>query len=383
MSKSRLPTIQAPEKVVRGHREDICGHSSSKTPRGMAGRQLTNTSPYSEKIYRTAMLEPVAQLLRDIGRPCSAALAIAKVPEAEMTSPSLRLSINQILGFYEQAMDMALQPEFAIEAGLRFHLTTYGMYGFAILSSSNLRQALSFAMLYHRLASPLVQARLTENGSVVAWLFRPLPHPRMVGRLYEFIVQLHIAVFLSLLHDVAGDEIAPQFVSMTFNPPDEAIRRLKDFGEVEIVKGDENGVYFQAGSLDHLNRMGSPAVNRMLIEICDVELDQLEKRAGLSGRVRELLIMNAGRPMGMKVVADRLGLSIRSLRRRLTEEKTSLSELQDELRFQLAIGLLRDTELSLEDISIALGFSEAASLRRAFRRWTGFSPSDYRERARP
>ncbi len=73
-------------------------------------------------------------------------------------------------------------------------------------------------------------------------------------------------------------------------------------------------------------------------------------------------------------------MSERSLRRRLAEEGVSLSELKDELRLQLAIELLRDTRLTMEDIAESLAFSDAASFRRAFRRWTGEAPQDYRDR---
>lgn len=333
-----------------------------------------SASAYSEKVYRAAMLEPVAGLLRDLGRPWTEALIAAGVAPVELMSPSLRVSIDQLLEFCQQALGMAREPAFAVDAGLRFHVTTYGMYGFAILSSPTLRQAMNFAMQHHRLAAPLVEARLVEAADGAAWLFRPIAHPRIVGPLYEFVVQLHVAIFLSLLHDLADDEAAPKFVSLTFRPPDAALQRLR----LAVRVGDENGLHFAAAVLDRPNRMGSAAVHRMLIEICDGELDQLKRREGLSGRVRELLVENAGRPIPIRRLADRLRLPERSLRRRLADENTSVTELQDELRLQLAIGLLRDTRLNLDDIAAALGFSEAASFRRAFRRWTRMTPSAFR-----
>lgn len=329
---------------------------------------------HGEKIYRCAMLEPVVYLLRDMGCPWTAALQAAKIAEEELTSPSLRLSIDQLLDFYEEAMRIAADPVLPVAAGLRFHATTYGMYGFAILSSHDVRQALRFAIQYHRLASPVAEATFTEGPGLAAWRFRAIPHPRVVGPLYQFVVQLHAAIFLALLREVAGDEVAPQFVSLTFRPSAEAIRRLS----IDVRVADENGLYFDAASLAHPTRMGSPAVNRMLAEICDAEVAQLKKREGLSGRVRELLIANAGRPIGIESIARELGLPERSLRRRLGDEGASLSELQDELRLQLAIELLRDTRLSVEDVADTLGFSEAASFRRAFRRWTRSTPSAYR-----
>jgi transcriptional regulator GlxA family with amidase domain len=71
-------------------------------------------------------------------------------------------------------------------------------------------------------------------------------------------------------------------------------------------------------------------------------------------------------------------MSERNLRRKLQEEGTSFTRLADELRAQVAIKYVRDSNLSVEDIAFALGFSDAASFRHAFRRWTDATPQDYR-----
>jgi transcriptional regulator GlxA family with amidase domain len=69
------------------------------------------------------------------------------------------------------------------------------------------------------------------------------------------------------------------------------------------------------------------------------------------------------------------------LRRRLLQEGTSFRELADKLRTQLAIKYLRDTDLAVEDIAFALGFSDAANFRHAFHRWTGKWPNEFRSRS--
>jgi AraC-like DNA-binding protein len=77
-------------------------------------------------------------------------------------------------------------------------------------------------------------------------------------------------------------------------------------------------------------------------------------------------------------VAKRLEVSDRSLRRQLREQGISFRGLLDELRMQIALKYLRTTRLANEDIALALGFSDAANFRRAFRRWTNKSPSEIR-----
>jgi len=77
-------------------------------------------------------------------------------------------------------------------------------------------------------------------------------------------------------------------------------------------------------------------------------------------------------------IAKLLKVSDRSLRRQLTEQGVSFRSLLDELRMQIAMKYLRTTKLANEDIALALGFSDAANFRRAFRRWTNKSPSEIR-----
>jgi AraC-like DNA-binding protein len=127
--------------------------------------------------------------------------------------------------------------------------------------------------------------------------------------------------------------------------------------------------------------MGNPTVNRMLIEICEAELAQLRKREGFSGQVREEIMKNGCRRIRIGVVSRRLNLIERSLRRRLEDESTSFRNILDELQLQASVKYLRDTAMTLEDIAESLGYSDAANLRRAFRRWTGRTPQDYRTTA--
>jgi AraC-like DNA-binding protein len=80
-------------------------------------------------------------------------------------------------------------------------------------------------------------------------------------------------------------------------------------------------------------------------------------------------------------VARALGMSPRALQRRLTIEETTYAALLDDTRRELALAYLREGRYSMTDIGYLLGFSGAASFTRAFRRWTGKTPSDYQRTA--
>ena len=100
----------------------------------------------------------------------------------------------------------------------------------------------------------------------------------------------------------------------------------------------------------------------------------------LARQVMQVLMSHAGGSKGAAKVADMLGLSERSLHRRLAEEGYPFGMLDARVRSNLAERLLRDTDLRLDSIAQQLGYAEAASFSRAFKRWNGCSPKQWRNR---
>jgi AraC-like DNA-binding protein len=113
--------------------------------------------------------------------------------------------------------------------------------------------------------------------------------------------------------------------------------------------------------------------------MCDELLAELQSTRGFNGQVRRILMTNLGRNMNASSVASRLETTPRTLRRKLRDQGLTFRQILDELRAEVASRYLRDTDMSIEDIAHALGFSDAANFRHAFRRWTNNSPQQFRE----
>jgi AraC-like DNA-binding protein len=116
-----------------------------------------------------------------------------------------------------------------------------------------------------------------------------------------------------------------------------------------------------------------------MLALCDELHDRLQNRVGVAGKVRGVLLARLGRNMSLQDVATRVGIPERTLRRKLGEEGTSFREIVDQLRAEVAVKYLSDTQMTIDDIASALGFSETANFRQAFRRWKRASPRDYRQ----
>lgn len=107
---------------------------------------------------------------------------------------------------------------------------------------------------------------------------------------------------------------------------------------------------------------------------------RLPEAYGVAGKVVEVLKTRVGKfPLGIGDVAGELGLSKRTLQRRLQQQEISFAELRDKVRFHYSIDFLIEQNASIDSISTALDFSDRTSFTNAFKRWTGLSPSTFRK----
>jgi len=142
------------------------------------------------------------------------------------------------------------------------------------------------------------------------------------------------------------------------------------------------GLTLDSKWLDGEPQFGNEIAHAELARLCDALLEEFRLRVGIAGRVREVLLVNRMAPIGIGEVAKRLHMTERTLRRKLAAEMTSFRKVLGELRMRVAMKYLRDTELSVAEIAQSLGFSEDASFRQAFRRWSKVPPRVFRAHMR-
>jgi AraC-like DNA-binding protein len=331
-----------------------------------------------EKIYPVVKLATIVDSLGAEGISPTDALNGVHISNSALSLLATRVSLNQVIECCHNAARLSRNPRFAYQTGLRFHVSTFGMYGFAILSSTSFRQTIHCAVKYHELATPLAELSFKEEGDRAEWTIVPIPHPRVDASLYKFLVELQFGIHASLHRDVMGPSFAARELHVTYSPPSDDQTYPATFGCPVFFNQPENKFVFDASWLDRAPTLGNEITYLEILKLCDELMEDLQLRVGLAGKVRELLLVNLMRPTGFDAIANHLHMTTRTLRRKLREEHTSFRKLVDELRMHVAIKYLRDTHLTIEDIAFALGFSDAANFRHAFRRWTSVAPLEFR-----
>ena len=339
---------------------------------------MVTPSP-SIPVYPVVKVSIVVELLAEEGVSAESALDGTGISPEALRSPKARVSISQVVECYRNALGLGRDAQFAYHAGLRFHLSSYGLYGFAMLSSPSFRETLAFAVRYHRLATPLADLSVGEDAGRAWWSIDPLAHPLVDTNLYRFLVDMYCGILTSLHRDFMGASFAPREMHITYRAPPNTDDYPPAFGCPVTFGQPENMLIFDSAWLDRPAELGNRVVFPTIVALCDALLEELDCREGVAGKVRRALLARSPDFACSEAVAGDLGLSPRTLRRRLRDENTSFRKLVDELRAEMAIRYIRETDLSYDEIAATLGFSEPAAFRHAFRRWTKAAPSRFRE----
>ena len=336
----------------------------------------------TDKIYRVTRTATIVKCLEDEGVDTFDALKDVHLSPTQLRSPKIRMSLNQIIQCYRNAIRLSLDPFFAYHTGLHFHISTYGMYGFAILSSTDFRQAARFAEQYHQLVTAEADIKFKEEADYAAWAVEPAPLPSIDAELYKFIVELNFGAIVSLSRDVMGQAFIPRELHVTYGAAADTKSAADVFGCPFLFGYTENALVLDKKWIDEPAELGNEIAYREVLKLCDQLLEEMRIKIGIAGTVRKSLLVNLAQPTSFDAVARGLKMSTSTLKRRLREEGTSYRKVVDELRTQVAIKYLRDTELTVEDIASGLGFRDATNFRHAFRRWTKKTPGEFRRASR-
>ena len=336
----------------------------------------------SDGIYRPTKLAAVVDTLSEDGVSPEEVLRGVGVGADELRSPDTLISLEQLLTCCKNAIRLSRDPSLPFRIGTMIHVSAYGMYGYAILCSTDFRKTFDFCVKYHVLAAPLVTFSFSERDGFGIWTIDPIQHPLVDQQLYKFIVEMQIGVHLSLQRDVMGPSFVPKEITLTYP-------RADDFRLVEATTGCKlrfkqpaNQFVFERHWMDTPAKLGNLTTYTAVVKLCDELLADLSLRTGVAGKIRASLLQDIAAPPTFAATARQLGTTTRTLRRQLQDQGTSFRKLVDELRTQVAVKYLRDTILTNEDIATAMGFSDPANFRHAFRRWTGKTPGEFRRSAR-
>ncbi|HSW14999.1 MAG TPA: AraC family transcriptional regulator [Solimonas sp.] len=312
------------------------------------------------------------------GVDASRCLRNSGIERALLDAPQARIDARQELQVIRNALDV-LGPDrpFALEAGSRHHISAFGIWGFALLSSPNFHDAVQLGLRYIRLTAAYcrIEPLLTADEAVLRLDDSDLPED-----LRHFLVERDLAALITLQRDLEPHRLPVKALRFRRAAPPYAARFEDLLGVTPLYDQAHDETTVPIELLRIPLPQSNPQTLRASEEECRRLLERHRLRGGLAGQVRDRLTRTPAAIPTMVQIAAELDINPRTLRRRLATEATNYESLVDEVRGVMAEELLSGTDLSIEEIAERLGYSEPSAFSRAFKRWKSVAPLSYRRR---
>ncbi|MDD9937756.1 MAG: AraC family transcriptional regulator [Myxococcales bacterium] len=322
-----------------------------------------------------------AQLMITVARqrygvPLSDCLENTSLGDSELTDPAREISGQQELIVLRNVLT-ALGPDvpFGLEAGLSYRATTHGMWGFAVMTSANVREAIDVGVRYAELTYSFNRLECEHAADHSTLRYDERDNPDDVR---PALVERDLGALIALERDALGWTTPFRALRLRAPRPSYAARFVELFGVEPQFDAPDNAVVFDLAGLEASGPLADELAFRTGVEQCRQLLELRREHAGTAGRVRERILSTLETAPGMESIATDLGMSVRTLRNHLAREGTCYRELVEGLREALALELLASPRLNVEQIAARLGYTDTSSFITAFKRWKGVPPSHYR-----
>lgn len=326
---------------------------------------------------RANYAEILVQLMQEMGVESPRVMRKARLPAQALDDPEGHLSLAQFERLVRVALEETGDPALGLHFGSRLKFTTHGPLSQAAVSCANIREALELLIKYYRIRFASLDLRFFVQGrDAVISLDERLGlddlKPFLVEALFVSIMDVNVLLFgTKLLHGGSCRISYPE-------PPYGAEYRRYFYDAIQFDTG-VNELRFLEENLDLPLALANPVTKRLAEQKCEAELASLQAKEPIVSRVRRILETSGERLPSMDEVAERLFMSSRTLRRQMQSQGVGFHDLMAEIRLERAKRLLAAGNQAIDDIAHSLGYSDPSNFGRAFRKWTGLSPSAFRQ----
>jgi AraC-like DNA-binding protein len=322
-----------------------------------------------------ALVEGVEQR----GVPRERFLAAVGYDAARLEDGDARISAEEQDRLVELAIEVSRDPALGLHMGETANATTYSLVAHLIAYAATMRQAVESYLRYHRILTDQSVFRLTEQGKTARLRFDVAPSRLVCQR---FHAEHTLAGLFRLVQYFGGGD-GIHGVSFEHERPEYASEYARLFNGLERFEQAESCVSFDSELLDRAQFHADAEFHAALEEQARQRMSRLDERTPHGERVFQFLLECATvERQDMSAAARALGMSVRTLRRRLREEGAIYSELAKKALAARAQRLVSDADRTIDEAAYMLGFSERSAFHRAFKRWTGMTPMEYRRRPR-
>jgi AraC-like DNA-binding protein len=329
-----------------------------------------------ESAISVRVVRGIAEAVEQAGVSRSQFLRAAAIEPKTLASEDASIPRSEVDRLCELALDLTDDPALGLHWGERLNASTFNPISHIIAHSMTLRQSFESLFKFYRLLSDRESFQVVEQGdrATVQCLKSSSTSPRMQRLSAEMLA---VGV-LRLIRSFSPLASVGRF-NFNYPAPTYGCEYTRVFAGAEHFSQPFTGVVFDRSLMEAVSPHKDADVHEALRRIAERRMVRLSRHVPFAVRVRDELVKHGSvHETGMDVIARSLGLSTRSLRRRLITEGKSYNELVNEALAFVAKQHLRDGQLTIQETAYEMGFADTSAFFRAFKRWTGMTPNAFR-----
>jgi AraC-like DNA-binding protein len=319
--------------------------------------------------------------VRDAGLDPLPLLKEARVTAAQIADPVSRFSVRAQIRFLDAAAEALGDELLGFHLARDFETREMGALHYVVASSATIEEALRRLTRF----SSLIHEGMQLSASFGRELRVAIHYVGVPRRSDRHQAECWLTVLLNFVRQLSGRRVVARSVHFAHSRPNGSREIDRHFGAPVEFDADVDEVALDGGIAALPAVSADPYLNKILLKYCEEALGHRPRARGTFRTAVENAVVPELPHGDVEVdrTARRLGMSRRTIARKLAAEGLTYSVVLEELRLDLARRYLADPELSIAKIAWLLGYREASAFSRAFRRWTGGSPRAARSSARP
>ncbi len=320
----------------------------------------------------------IAKAIDSCGHDSAELFARAGLDHSRLRDPLARFPATSVLKLWSIAIETTQDSAFGLTVASFWHPTTLHALGYSWLASNNLEEAFDCAARYTRIVNTAAQGVIKVEASADSYgvIFNTVKFSQESA---DVAIDAAVAMFLIMCRAAYGSNFKLQRVTFQHEAP-ASLERFDDLFQAPVLFSQaKNSLWIDPEIVREPLATANPELVRINDRIVTDYLAQLDQ-GDLGMRVRSKLIEHLpGGHISEADIASSIHVSQRSLQRKLREQGMSFTQLVESTRRELGLQYVRDPQHSFNEVAFLLGFTEPANFSRAFKRWYGKSPSQFRQ----
>ena len=292
-----------------------------------------------------------------------------------LNKPGARIPYTLVNRLWAKATEIIDDPCFGLMAYKYWHPSYFHALGYAWLASHTLRDALNRFVRYLRIVSEKIFLKLEEGPDGLTLVLSY----ELLGMRVPAQIDMGMAMSIHICRLNFGEDLKPVAVNFMHAEPPCAEKYFELFKTSVRFSADRDSMTYSFADVDRYLMGANPQLARLNDQVMIEYLGKLNKDDIIDRVTAAIIDMLPSGGIADEKVAETLNMSVRSLQRRLKEVGSTFRTLLEAVRKDLASTYVRDPDIELVEVAFLLGFSDQSAFSRAFKRWTGNSPSEARK----